>query len=210
MIGKRFGRLLVIGFAYSKNAAYWDCACDCGGRNTVRAALLRNGTVASCGCGSLEAARANLKASAIKSRSKYWPHTRTFKDTRRNMIRRCHDPRDRRYGDYGARGIRVCADWRSSPSSFYDWLILNGWQPGLSVERVNVHGGYCPENCILIPLERQASNTRRNHFVEWNGERKTVSDWARTIGVEVGALQHRFTRGWPVERAMSQPFRNWP
>jgi len=206
MIGKRFGRLTVISFAYSRDAYYWNCRCDCGGTNIVRTALLNNGSVGSCGCGSLEAARNNSRTASIKKRSKYWPHTKTFKTLHRNMVRRCSNPCDSHYYTYGGRGISVCAEWLNR-KTFCDWLLQNNWRPGLSVERINVNGNYEPSNCCLIPVSEQQSNTTRSHFLEWDGKRMTISQWARFIGVRQMALQHRIDRGWTVERALTQPFR---
>lgn len=210
MVGKRFGRLVVVSYAYSNDARYWNCVCDCGELTVIRTALLNDGTVSSCGCGSLEAAKTNFRNSAINKRSKYWPLTRAFKDIRRGMIARCYDPRNKRYINYGGRGITVCDEWRNSPTVFYGWLTAQSWSRGLSIERLDVNGNYCPENCTLIPFLEQQNNTTRSHFIEWNGERKTIADWARKLGVRQMALQHRFDRGWSIERAMSQPFRSWP
>lgn len=210
LTGQRFRRLLVIEFSHSKDAAYWRCLCDCGKFTTVRTAQLNNGVVGSCGCGSLEAARSNAKTISIRQRSKYWPYTRFFKSMYRNMLRRCYDQRDKRYLNYGGRGIRVCASWLADRAVYYEWVFTNGWKPGLSIERNNVNAGYSPENCSIIPMAAQQNNTTRSHRVEWNGETHTISEWARILGFPKQALQHRFTRNWTVEQAMTQPLRYWP
>lgn len=51
MVGKRFGRLLVIGEAPHRNGrAYWHCKCDCGNEVDVMGKSLRRGDTKSCGC----------------------------------------------------------------------------------------------------------------------------------------------------------------
>jgi hypothetical protein len=51
LTGRRFGRLLVIG--YSKTVGkvvFWKCQCDCWAITNVRSQLLRTGVTTSCGC----------------------------------------------------------------------------------------------------------------------------------------------------------------
>ena len=51
--GQKYGRLLVIEYAYTKDKrAYWRCKCDCGCDKEVivSAKALRNGSTKSCGC----------------------------------------------------------------------------------------------------------------------------------------------------------------
>ena len=51
LVGKRFGKLEVISFAYIVNSnSYWNCVCDCGKEKVVRGKLLVRGTTKSCGC----------------------------------------------------------------------------------------------------------------------------------------------------------------
>jgi hypothetical protein len=51
LTGRRFGKLVVTGFAgYRGAAVVWECACDCGGAKMVETGQLRRGNVRSCGC----------------------------------------------------------------------------------------------------------------------------------------------------------------
>lgn len=56
LLGKRFGRLLVIDFSEIKNSrqAYWICQCDCGNKTISSANSLRRGAATSCGCYRIE------------------------------------------------------------------------------------------------------------------------------------------------------------
>jgi hypothetical protein len=122
------------------------------------------------------------------------------------MIKRCYRPHAKRYERYGGRGIKICNEWLKDHASFYRWAIANGYQSGMSIERIDNDGDYCPENCCFVFMSQQAGNTSRNRFLTWNGERKTVSDWARKLGVRPQALQARVDRGWTLHRMFSQPF----
>lgn len=62
LTGQRFGRLVVINYAYSNayNASYWHCVCDCGNEITVRGTALTSGITSSCGCMRHEPKREDL------------------------------------------------------------------------------------------------------------------------------------------------------
>lgn len=209
LAGERFGRLVATSIAFRRNGAYWNCQCDCGSSTVVRAALLRNGTVASCGCGSREQARLNCQ--------KWWRRNERIpeqlrsglKNCYRNMVRRCTDPTDNRWNCYGGRGIRVCDEWIGPDGRrrFYDWALEAGYAKGLQIDRINVHGHYSPDNCRFVDAVVQANNTRRNRVISWQGRSMTAADWARELGLTYSSMQHRLGRGWPMERIASQPQR---
>lgn len=51
LTGKRFGKLVVTGFAYIENqTSYWNCMCDCGSPVVEPIGMLNSGHVLSCGC----------------------------------------------------------------------------------------------------------------------------------------------------------------
>lgn len=209
LAGQRFGRLVAVSIAFRRNGAYWLCRCDCGCTNVVRAGLLRNGTVASCGCGSREQARLNCQ--------KWWArneripeHLRSgLKNCYRNMLRRCTDPTDKRWDCYGGRGITVCNEWIGIDGRrrFYDWALDAGYEKGLQIDRIDVNGNYTAENCRFVDAVVQANNTRRNRLISWQSKSMTVADWARELGLTYALMQHRLDRGWPMERIASQPQR---
>lgn len=124
------------------------------------------------------------------------------------MRSRCSDPNNQDYDTYGGRGIAVCEEWSSSSSVFVDWAINNGYQPGLSLDRIDVNGNYCPENCRWITQKEQCNNTRRNIMMELNGEVHTMKEWSELLGINYGTLQSRVSRGWPHERALTYKIAN--
>ena len=75
------------------------------------------------------------------------------------MLKRCYNPRHKSYSSYGGRGISVCDSWNKY-ENFKEWAISNGYSEGLSIERVDVNGDYCPENCKWVPMSEQHLNKR--------------------------------------------------
>lgn len=209
LANQRFGRLVATSIAFRRNGAYWSCQCECGSSTVVRAALLRNGTVASCGCGSREQARLNCQK--WRMRNEHIPEQLRsgLKNCYRNMLRRCTDPTDKRWDCYGGRGIKVCNEWAGLDGRrrFYDWALQAGYAKGLQIDRINVEGDYCPDNCRFVDCVVQANNTRRNRVITWEGRSMTMAEWAKELGLTYGAIQHRLNRGWPMERIASQPQR---
>lgn len=86
-------------------------------------------------------------------------HPRIYKAWQ-SMRQRCNNPKDKNYSDYGGRGISVCDEWNKGPEAFVLWALLNGYQDGLSIDRKDVNGNYCPENCRWATATQQARNKR--------------------------------------------------
>ena len=120
------------------------------------------------------------------------------------MKARCNNPNCKMYKDYGARGIVVCDEWSNDVITFYEWSIANGWQKGLSIDRIDVNGNYCPENCRWATMKVQQRNRRNNRFVTISGETKTVSAWAEEIGVHRGTISRRLDSNRSIEDALSE------
>jgi hypothetical protein len=138
------------------------------------------------------------------------PLKQKMKDLYRNMCKRCGDPSDKRWSDYGGRGITVCSEWRGDRHKFYQWCAENGIESHLQIDRIDNNKNYEPSNCKFSTRMEQAVNTRKNVFLEWNGKRQTISQWAREVGVKYRALQHRIDRGWSIQRIFTQPYRGRP
>lgn len=111
------------------------------------------------------------------------------------MRQRCNNPKYTDYANYGGRGIKVCERW----SVFKNFLEDMGQRPiGLSLDRKDTNGDYSPGNCKWSSREEQNRNTRRSHWVEINGERLVLADWARRLGVCYQTLRVKYHRGmWP-------------
>lgn len=121
----------------------------------------------------------------------------------RAMIRRCHEPRDKKFRLYGGAGITVCDRWRESFDAFI--ADMGPRPPNTTLERKRSADGYGPENCVWADYFVQNANTSRNVYVEMAGERVCLAEAARRTGLSPSVLHFRLRQGWPVERALSLP-----
>ena len=112
------------------------------------------------------------------------------------MLARCYNPKNKRYKDWGGRGITVCDRWRfgeDGKSGFECFLEDMGSKPHprLTLERRNVNGNYEPSNCYWAPWEIQDNNKRTSVFLTIAGEMRTTAQWNRKLGWPEGKLGHR-------------------
>lgn len=77
------------------------------------------------------------------------------------MKRRCANKNNSDYKYYGGKGIRVCEEWLTDFKNFYDWSLASGWEEGLTIDRINSCGDYCPANCRWATAQEQAANKGR-------------------------------------------------
>jgi len=77
------------------------------------------------------------------------------------MKQRCYNPNNRSYKTYGGRGIKVCDEWRDNFMAFHDWAIANGYEEGLTIDRIDNDGDYEPNNCRWITLQENVSKMRK-------------------------------------------------
>lgn len=79
-----------------------------------------------------------------------------------NMKARCYNKNKPKYKTYGAKGIRVCKEWKESFDSFHDWAVLHGYRDSLTLDRKDPKGNYEPSNCRWASNKVQANNKRNS------------------------------------------------
>jgi hypothetical protein len=91
--------------------------------------------------------------------------------TYHNIKQRCNNPKHPRYNDYGGRGITMCEEWLNDITSFINWAIENGYNKGLTIDRVDNNKGYSPDNCRCVSYAVQATNTnlRKDNTTGYKG-----------------------------------------
>jgi len=180
----------------SNGGVMWLCVCDCGTERTVKGSDLAGGLSKSCGCIQKEVTSENIKHGHNRKEKR----SRTYQ-TWRDMLGRCRNKNHRGYKRYGGRGILVCDSWIGSFEAF---LSDMGERPeGKTIDRIETDGNYEPSNCKWSTPKEQANNMSRNRYLEFNGERLTVSQWADKQGISYNTLIARIRRGWAVERALT-------
>lgn len=182
MTGQRVRMLVVLRQGESKgNCSAWVCRCDCGAETTLRRTELLNPKTVSCGCFG--------KSKAIThGRSRTPAYARW-----QAMIRRCHSESDKSYPRYGARGISVCAEWRSSFGVFL--RDVGECPPGLTLDRINTFGNYEPGNVRWATHTQQARNTRRNHLHTIDGVSRCLAEWCELLGEPWTTVKKRVAAG---------------
>lgn len=189
---QRFGQLEVIELAEIRNRrSYWLCKCDCGNTKVVRSDALISLKTVSCGCLKKKQDKINLTANHKDNQTKerlyhIWA----------SMCQRCSNENSQSYENYGGRGISVCEEWRSDYRNFRKWAVENGYQETLTIERNNVNGNYCPENCCWIPFSRQERNQRRTIRVTIDGITQPLIDFAEQYGIKPCTARQRYHSGY--------------
>lgn len=198
--GQRFGRLVVVeqaGNSTNGKPIPWLCMCDCGNEKIIISSSLRYGKTRSCGC---------LKDEKTSKRSRKYPRGyEGLKDVRRQMIARCTELDHPDYGWYGARGISVCSEWVDGLGAFIQWAKTTGYRKGLSIDRIDNDGNYCPENCRWASDREQANNRSNNHIIKYKGKEYTIAEAARKYNIKHSTLTGRLKRGWSVEKSIEEP-----
>ena len=111
-----------------------------------------------------------------------------------NMMRRCYYP-DKLHKKY-YENIKVCDEWHDS-RIFCKWASENGYQQGFTLDRINVFGDYCPENCQFVSKEYQLKHNRRNlSKLTINKITKTITEWAREYGIRENTIRMRIKYGY--------------
>ena len=133
-------------------------------------------------------------------------HTRLH-DIWCGMNNRCN-PDNKSSQRYGRRGIRVCEEW-ADYMVFEKWALEHGYAEDLTIDRIDVNGNYCPDNCRWIPLAEQARNRRTTFEVFYQGRNMSLAEAAELAGLPYKQVHHRIKRaGWSVEKALSEPIRS--
>ena len=155
MTGKKFGHLTVLERGANKNGgrAVWKCRCECGAIVERYGTDLRAGRTVSCG-----------KCQCWHTKKDPYNRTRLYW-VWHSMKNRCYNPKELAYKSYGGRGILVCDEWRDSFTAFRKWAHSNGYDENAprgecTLDRIDVNGNYCPENCRWVDMKAQAENKR--------------------------------------------------
>lgn len=204
--GKIYGRLTLTGrnffkSCYGQQKRFVEADCICGTVGWYMLSRLLCGDTKSCGCLRKEKSRERMTTHGKSNHPLYfvWQEMRS----------RCFDEADESFPNYGARGILVCDEWADDFLSFYDWCVANGYEKGMSVDRINNAGHYSPDNCRITTRSVQNRNTRRNKNITAWGETKCLFDWAadKRCVVTKWALRSRYDRGgWDsMEEMISSP-----
>lgn len=199
LTGKRFGRLIVVSRAENGKGSRvrWLCRCDCGNKCVVYGYSLKSGNTRSCGCLRAETSKDKATTHGMSKTSLFhvwWA-----------MMERCNNKNSNSYKNYGGRGISVCDEWLDS-TTFFDWALSNGYEEGLTIERIDVNDGYKPSNCKWVTKKEQARNKTNSFIVEIGGESKCLAEWCEIYEINYFTVHQRIAKlGWSPIKALTTP-----
>lgn len=185
VIGLKFHRWTVLSFAEKrKTQYYYNCECECGIKKIVSGTRLVTGGSKSCGCYRFR--KGQNMTHGLRNHPLYgiW----------RGIKTRCLNPKSAHWSDYGGRGIKICDRWNDSFVNFYNDMI-NGYEKGLHIGRIDNNGNYEPSNCRWETPMQNSNNKRSNVYVTHDGRTHTPAEWARELFVKANTIQNRIRKG---------------
>jgi hypothetical protein len=204
-----YGRLTAIGPAFSLSTPgkwrrrwFQVFQCTCG---TVVPVCLESavaGDTTSCGCFASELTKTRSTVHGMRKSPEYvaWTLAKA----------RCYRTTCEVYCHYGQRGIKMCDRWlEPNGRGFLNFLSDMGRKPSLghSLDRIDVNGDYCPENCVWSTKVEQARNKRSNINLSYNGRTMCATAWAAELGISPDCIRYRKKQGWPDEKVLTTPVR---
>lgn len=194
-LGQVFGRLRVIEELVVRRNRFrvYLCQCECGKRTEVTSQLLLSSKTRSCGCLRDEVAGIS---STTHGRSK----TPTY-SIWAGMISRCRGTAPSAKASYFDKGISVCERWQRFENFFADM----GERPsGMTLDRRDSDGDYCPENCRwATPKQQRENNSQALYMLTHQGKTLSLRDWSRETGIKYATIHQRFHKGWSAEKILS-------
>lgn len=141
----------------------------------------------------------------LRRKHKDWPSLSPEYNSWRSMRARCLFPSHDAYDRYGGRGITICKDW---VESFDNFLSDMGPRPeGKTLDRIDVDKGYFKENCRWSDPIEQANNRRNSVYLEFDGEKKTIAQWSKDLGIPVSTIQNRLAAGYSDSEVLASDFK---
>lgn len=122
------------------------------------------------------------------------------------MNKRC-----RKQADYVAKGVQVCQEWQATcrdGKAFQAFVSHVGMcpSPDHSIDRYpNREGNYEPGNVRWATREQQNNNKSDNRYITYEGQTKTMSEWAVSLGLSYYVIRARLRLGWEIPAALTTP-----
>jgi hypothetical protein len=117
------------------------------------------------------------------------------------MRQRCLNPKHTHFGNYGGKGVVICAEW----ASYEQFLADMGVRPnGMSLERKDNTKGYCRGNCCWASRTEQNRNNSQNRLVTYCGQTKCLAEWCEELHLNYARTYARLYRlNWSPANAFN-------
>lgn len=164
---------------------YVFVSCTCGVEKIMREESFKRSK--SCGCKAKEVSKKRMTTHGLSRHPIYsiW----------KGMVSRCNNQKLKEYVYYGGRGIKVCDRWKGK-DGFQNFLEDMGERPSLlhQIDRIDNNKGYSPSNCRWATSRQQMNNTRRNRIIEYDGKKKSLTEWAKELSINYASLHKRIKK----------------
>ena len=204
-VGQRYEKLEVIKYVgMAKHAVYYLCRCECGNEKIVKYASLCSGNTTSCGCTHQEKMRKKMTTHGMAGQgNNRHPLYKVYS----GMKSRCYNPNHKYWSCYGKRGITICDEWIGETGylNFYNWAMENGYEKGLTIDRIDTDKGYSPDNCRWTDSFTQGNNTSANTYMTCGFYTFTISIWCKITGLTNSNVMYRKSCGWTDEEIICTP-----
>lgn len=171
------------------------CRCKCGTEKWIPYSRLKDGSTKSCGCYNVTS---HIKHGFTSSTSK---NKRLYK-TLDHMISRCYNPRDIHYAGYGGSGIRISPEWYTPEdlnigrARFFEWAWANGYDDTLTIDRIDPHKNYGPDNCRWITMAAQQLNKSNTRYINDGSEIIPFKLMEDKYGMKSSWISSHLHDGW--------------
>lgn len=201
--GQRFWRLTLMGECKHQPWGIIErCLCDCGNEKRVKHSCLIRWAIMSCWCLLKDTAREKQKKNCTKHW--LWKWKNRFSRIYQWMRRRCKNHNDKAYPQYWGRGIKI--SWNSIEEFYNDMYSSykehcdRFWEKNTTIDRIDIDGDYCKENCRWATAEEQNNNRRDNSYVEIDGVRYNTHEYAKKFNVKYDTAKYRMReyRKWKL------------
>lgn len=173
---------------------YWEVKCDCGNVTKRELGNLSKSVVCSRQC---------PLNPLIKHGGAAGKRTKEY-STWKNIKTRCFNPNYQQWSDYGGRGITMHPAWANSFEVFLEGV---GTAPdaATTIDRINNDGNYEPGNVHWVTRSANCNNKSNNVLMNYKGETKTATEWAKVMGLRPHLVLERLRDGWSTEAALETP-----
>lgn len=183
IIGKHFGKWIVTNYEGKFHRVHkFKVKCECGNESISDYISLTRGKSTQCrSCARKKSSQGKNNASYKHGYSSVsHPYFKVY-TAWCSMKSRCFRKLDKNYSRYGGKGISVCKSWIDNFENFLSDMGLP--EEGQSLDRINVYGNYCKENCRWASQDIQHNNCRRSIYHTYNKEKLSETQWSRKLGI---------------------------